>query len=280
MKLAKVLLTLFAVVESARRTELDDASLKSGGEPQDILEKIPTMSNPRERRSVMRKLAKRHEELNADDVASIVAIVGGDESGDVRRAAAGALGRMGVDKIGTAGLDALKDCLSGDKHAPARRDCSFQFGRLGEYAGSVESLKKAMGDENPEVRRESVVSLGKIAFKSGTAVVEGAVAQIAEAMQNDDDVSVRREAAVAIGVMKNPVTSGQLDDLIEVAEKADEHLSVRREAIRAMIYLQGDSAAVAKAGDALKKIVEDEDAPQEVQDAAKAILKRLRIIHK
>merc|ERR1719265_2232991 len=120
------------------------------------------MDNARERRSAMRKVAKSEPSI-ADTLDAIIEVLKEDEDGDVRRAAAGALGRMG-EGIGTKGTDALLDCIANDKHAPARRDCAFAFGRLEEFTGSVDALIAAADDPDAEVRRESIVALGKIAF--------------------------------------------------------------------------------------------------------------------
>lgn len=171
--------------------------------------------------------------------------------------------------------DALLDCLANDKHAPARRDCAFAFGRLKEFTGSVDALTTAVEDTDAEVRRESIVALGKIAFGSGNEVVLSSVPKIVKALESDPDVTVRREAAVALGVMKCPVTCDHLDDLSKAA-KNDKDLSVRREACRSMIYVLGDSDAVAKAAEVLKEVSQD-DPEEEVREAAANILKRMKV---
>jgi len=271
VRIANILLVLVTGVHAARHSYLMVET------PTEQLEALASMDDARGRRSLMRKIAKSGA-LTSDNIAKIVEVLMNDPDGDVRRAAAGALGRAGQEKIGGKGTDALLNCLQNDAHDAARRDCAFQFGRLKEFSDSVPMLIKAVEDKNAEVRRESIVSLGKIAFGSGNEVVMESVPLIAAALKADDDDGVRREAAVALGVMKNPVTSGNLAGLIYAA-KNDKSKSVRIEGVRAMIYLIGDNEAVQKAAVALKEIsAEDTDA--DVQAAATNMLKRMRVVKK
>jgi HEAT repeat protein len=267
VRLVTMLAFAAALGNGARISKLDDI------DPVEVLKSIKSMENPRERRSAMRKVAKSDPSIS-DTLDAIVEVLQEDEDGDVRRAAAGALGRMG-EGIGTKGTDALLECLAKDEYAPTRRDCAFAFGRLKEFTGSVDALSTAVGDSDAEVRRESIVSLGKIAFGSGNSAVASSVPKIVGALQSDADVSVRREAAVALGVMKCPITCENLPALSKAA-KEDTVLSVRREACRAMIYVLGDSAAEAKAAEVLHEVAET-DSEEEVREAAANILKRMKI---
>jgi HEAT repeat protein len=247
----------------------------------DIVQRIAAVTGVddfRERRGLLRKIAKdlaKMDDVPDGVVTKIISIMENDSHGDVRRAAAGGLGRMG-EQIGEGGFAALEKCLKRDDHGPARRDCAFQFGRLGGYVGSVPTLIEAMEDDDAEVRRESIVAIGKVAFKSGNDAVSDAVPGIEKALQSDVEDTVRREAAVALGVIKNPYTAQALPTLATAA-KSDSSMSVRRESVRAMIYLLGDEAAVQKAASILKEVSEN-DENEEVQTAAKNILKRMKLL--
>lgn len=268
------LVALVAVVafsRAARVLKVDTAD----DDPVSQLEAAREETNPRARRSAVRKVAKIGKDLPDDAVEPLMQFLLDDDDGDVRRAAAGGLGRMGFEKIGVAGAEALGQCLQDDTHAPARRDCAFNFGRIGEYKASLPILADAMADDDAEVRRESAVSVGKVAFKSGNEHVSDQVPILAELLANDEDVSVRREAAVALGVVKNPHTAQYLSALAEAAQN-DSATSVRREAVKAMIYLHGDKDAVAKAGEILQKIAAD-DSEEEVRTAAENIMKRMKL---
>jgi len=239
------------------------------------LESARDEPNARARRSAVRKVAKIGKDLPAAAVEPLIQFLLDDDDGDVRRAAAGGLGRMGYDKIQDAGAEALAACLKDDSHAPARRDCAFNFGRIGEYTASLPVLATGMEDDDPEVRRESAVSVGKVAFKAGNEHVANEVPIIANLLANDVDISVRREAAVALGVVKNPYTAQYLPALIEAAQN-DPAKSVRREAVKSMIYLHGDNDAVAKAAEVLNLISEN-DEEEEVREAAVNIKKRMKV---
>jgi len=265
-------LTVFACVSLAGAARI------FGGvndDPVAQLEAARQEPNARARRSAVRKVAKIGKDLDDAALEPLVQFLLDDDDGDVRRAAAGGLGRMGYAKIGKTGAEALGACLSEDSHAPARRDCAFNFGRIGQYTESLPLLSEGMADEDAEVRRESAVSVGKVAFKAGNEHVADQIEIIAQLLANDPDPSVRREAAVALGVVKNPYTAQYLEALIEAAE-TDEDTSVRREAVKSMIYLHGDKDAVALAGEALKRIATDND-EEEVRTAAENIRKRMKL---
>jgi HEAT repeat protein len=126
-----------------------------------------------------------------------------DEEGDVRAAAAQALGRLGAAAPGTVddAVGPLSVALA-DHEVAVRRTAAEAFGRIGRESpgtvtGTIGPLVATLEDDHSTVRREGARALARIGENDPDAVVP-ALDSLLDALANDAH-PVRAAAATALG---------------------------------------------------------------------------------
>jgi len=140
---------------------------------------------------------------------------------------------VAIGQANSQALQSLQKALD-DEDYSVRRQAVEALGKIGS-SPTVEALITALKHEDSSVRREAAKALGKI----GSSQAEEALI----AALKDEDTSVRWRAAVALGWIGSPQV---VEELIEVLNEAlnDENDRVRRQAAAALGEI-GSSQAVA-----------------------------------
>ena len=192
------------------------------------------------------------------EVAALSATLG-DESVNVRLAAAQSLGNL----QDPAAITALAKALKEDTDARVREACAAALGEIDDNravphllealksektpkvkARIVEALREiddpsavpgvivALRDDSPEVRREAASALAEFEEPTGLRALIG--------LARDGDVQVRREVAQHIGQLE---TSEALQALMSMATDVDDE--VRANAIESMEHFENDQQVIA-----------------------------------
>jgi HEAT repeat protein len=129
-----------------------------------------------------------------------------DADPTVREAAAFALGDIGPTAFNEKAVPVLLDVLENDKDAKVRRSAAYALGKYGPVAGpAAAALRKAA--EAPEValRQNAAWALGRLEVATGA----DSVARLNALLEHDADALVRRDAANALGNVSQKVRAAQ-----------------------------------------------------------------------
>ena len=153
-----------------------------------------------------------------------------DEDSEVRRLAAGALGNIGS----TESLPSLTGLLVEETVVPVRVEVLRALGRLGDQR-AFDSIISQAKEPDPRVRVEAVRSLGFIkepaaekilletmqdkdagirgiaAWSLGMLGLKSSAKPLTDALRFEDDASVRVQVAVALGMIREPGSRGELE---------------------------------------------------------------------
>jgi HEAT repeat protein len=157
-----------------------------------------------------------------------------DEDAEVRRLAAGALGNIGSTEC----LPSLTGLLVEETVVTVRVEVLRALGRLGDQR-AFDSVNSQVKDPEPRVRVEAVRSLGYIkepasekvlletlqdkdagirgiaAWSLGMLGLKSSAKPLTDALRFEDDESVRVQAAVALGMIMEPVSRSELERAAE-----------------------------------------------------------------
>jgi HEAT repeat protein/beta-lactamase regulating signal transducer with metallopeptidase domain len=147
-----------------------------------------------------------------------------DESEDVRRSAAWALGQI-EDRAAT---EALSQAAQVDASVEVRRTSVWALGQI-EDPASVPALDAALEDADAEVRATALWALGQVQSPEAVGPLLGVL--------RDADPDVRRTAAWALGQIESPEAVGPL-----VAALDDEDAQVREQVVWALGQIESDAA--------------------------------------
>jgi vesicle coat complex subunit len=152
-----------------------------------------------------------------------------DEDGDVRRAAAGALGELKDPRAVEPLISALKDENVSVREAAAAslEEINPKWRETEEAKRKVPEFISALKDENSVVRMVAVWALGEL---KDPRAVEPLISAL-----KDENRDVRRVAAGALGELKDPRA---VEPLISALK--DENGSVRRAAAASLLEITGE----------------------------------------
>lgn len=145
------------------------------------------------------RLLRLNKEMPPDDAVRWLAPALSSPDANVRREAAGALGRL----RGTAAINAATK-LVGDADPQVQREAIESLGRLLRSSdaqaarSALPVLQKALQHDNPDVRRQLVETLGSL-----HSIADEVVPLLAQAAE-DPDPDVQREAVEALGRISSP----------------------------------------------------------------------------
>ncbi|CAE8639742.1 unnamed protein product [Polarella glacialis] len=195
-----------------------------------------------------------------------------DASGEVRSAAATALGQFGGVYVATVVPDLA--ARLGDSQADVRKAVAQALGKLGQKAApAVPALVRSLKDPDMQVRRASATSLGRLGVNAAPAA-----SALADALR-DSNAQVRQASAVALGhlgrrnvavdssIVQALLKRGLIDANAEVRAASAESL-----ADMARLGSLGDNAELVEKTMAVR--VKDDD--PNVRASAKGCLMQLR----
>jgi HEAT repeat protein len=187
---------------------------------------------------------------SASAVPALIRRLRVDESADVRRTAAWALGQLDDNHEATA---ALGEALRGDKDADVREMCAWALGNTGGKDGAP-ALLGALRDPSPRIRETSAWALAEVGDDANATTLD-------RMLQSEHDTRVRETLAWALGELDTSAPSAGL-----LAAIADSSAGVRTRAAWA-ISRHGDKAAIP----ALRAVL----AHEKDSDAARAEIRAL-----
>lgn len=176
-----------------------------------------------------------------------------DGSPKVRDAAAYALGEIAVRDVRLGKdrdvIDALTRAL-GDENPLVRRSAAFALGCLGgDAAASRPAVEKVLGDKRPEVRQSAAWALGRLGDQAVPALTQ---------LLGDPDDLVLRDAVNSLGQLDSEPVHNAIGDLARLTTHRD--VEVRRSALLVMVRVvqprDGKSSAITSA---LQKSLNDGD---------------------
>jgi HEAT repeat protein len=191
-------------------------------------------SRPQVRRGAAFALGKSS---SRDALSGLVQALG-DPEGNVRDAAAYALGELAADghsgAVWAAAGQQLLKLLAKDSSPKVRRSAGFAAGSCGtEAAEARAALLAALGDPEPMVRQNAAWALGRL----GPDPAAGASAGLARAL-SDQDPGVRRDAAAALGDLGGPAPLAAVSALLACARQEKEAF-VQKVVLDSLVKLAG-----------------------------------------
>lgn len=194
----------------------------SGGEPHDV-------GARKTEQGVAPTSADEDVVVDTTSVRALTRALLNDESEDVRRSAAWALGQI-EDRAAT---EALSQAAQADASVEVRRTAVWALGQI-EDPASVPALEAALDDADPEVRSTALWALGQVQSPEAVGPLVGVL--------RDADPEVRKTAAWALGQIESPEAVGPL-----VAALDDEDARVREQVVWALGQIESSAAVDALA---------------------------------
>ena len=195
-----------------------------------MVDEVAYVAVPGEAIAPMDQVAgEAEQEMDPRSVKALSRALLNDESPEVRRTAAWALGEI-EDREAT---PALSRALRTDAVADVRRMSAWAMGEI-EDPASVEALSDALDDPDNEVREMVLWAFGEIES-------EAAVPALADALL-DSDVAIRRKAAWALGEIESERAVPALSDALYDAD-----LEVREMVVWALGEIESEAAVPALA---------------------------------
>ncbi|MDY6906429.1 MAG: HEAT repeat domain-containing protein [Thermodesulfobacteriota bacterium] len=161
-----------------------------------------------------------------------------DPDYDVRREAAAALGRFGIEDNAT--VDELVRSLS-DQDFDVRREAAISLGRLGPSSDeTIKALVNALDDRDADVRAAVVSALGKVSERKQPQVMTAVLTAM------DDQAEQVRLSAIgaiaSIGIDNTGIASAYVMESLERAAHEDKSLKVKMAAAETLLRFKQEKA--------------------------------------